>query len=46
MVGSAAIIMADIGRHSVIGAGAVVTKPAPDRHRRRRASARDPQPPA
>lgn len=30
-VGSAAIIMADIGRDSVIGAGAVVTKAIPDR---------------
>jgi len=29
-VGSAAIIMADVGRHSVIAAGAVVTKPVPD----------------
>lgn len=26
-VGSAAVIMADVGRHSVIGAGAVVTRP-------------------
>jgi virginiamycin A acetyltransferase len=29
-VGSAAVIMADVGRHSVVGAGAVVTKPIPD----------------
>lgn len=30
-VGSAAIVLADVGRHSVIGAGSVVTKPIPDR---------------
>jgi acetyltransferase-like isoleucine patch superfamily enzyme len=30
-VGSAAIVMADVGRDSVIAAGAVVTKPIPDR---------------
>lgn len=29
-VGSAAIVLADIGKHCVIGAGAVVTKPLPD----------------
>jgi acetyltransferase-like isoleucine patch superfamily enzyme len=29
-VGSAAVILADVGRHCVIGAGAVVTKPLPD----------------
>ena len=29
-VGSAAIILADVGKHSVIGAGSVVTKPLPD----------------
>jgi acetyltransferase-like isoleucine patch superfamily enzyme len=29
-VGSAAIVMANVGRHCVIGAGAVVTKPIPD----------------
>jgi acetyltransferase-like isoleucine patch superfamily enzyme len=29
-IGSAAIIMADIGRNTVVGAGAVVTKPLPD----------------
>jgi virginiamycin A acetyltransferase len=29
-VGSAAIILADVGRHCIVGAGAVVTKPLPD----------------
>ena len=29
-VGSAAVVLADVGRHCVIGAGAVVTKPLPD----------------
>lgn len=29
-VGSAAVVMADVGRHSVIGAGSVVTSPIPD----------------
>jgi virginiamycin A acetyltransferase len=29
-VGSAAVILADVGRHSVVGAGAVVTSPLPD----------------
>ena len=29
-VGSAAIILADVGKHCVIGAGAVVTSPIPD----------------
>jgi virginiamycin A acetyltransferase len=29
-IGSAAIILADIGRHSVVAAGAVVTKPVPE----------------
>ena len=29
-VGSAAVVMADVGRHCVIGAGSVVTKPIPD----------------
>lgn len=30
-IGSAAIVMADVGREAVIAAGAVVTKPLPDR---------------
>jgi acetyltransferase-like isoleucine patch superfamily enzyme len=29
-VGSAAVIMADVGRHSVVGASAVVTRPLPE----------------
>jgi acetyltransferase-like isoleucine patch superfamily enzyme len=29
-IGSAAVVMADVGRHSVVGAGSVVTKPIPD----------------
>ena len=29
-VGSAAVVMADVGRDTVVGAGAVVTKPLPD----------------
>ena len=29
-IGSAAIVMADIGRHAVVGAGSVVTRPLPD----------------
>jgi acetyltransferase-like isoleucine patch superfamily enzyme len=29
-IGSAAIIMADVGRHSIVGAGSVVTRPIPD----------------
>jgi acetyltransferase-like isoleucine patch superfamily enzyme len=29
-VGSAAIIMNSVGRHAVVGAGAVVTSPIPD----------------
>ncbi|MGH7171126.1 MAG: acyltransferase [Gemmataceae bacterium] len=29
-VGSAAVVMADVGRDTIIGAGAVVTKPLPD----------------
>ena len=29
-IGGAAVVMADVGRHCVIGAGSVVTKPIPD----------------
>lgn len=29
-IGSAAVVMADVGRRSIVGAGAVVTKPIPD----------------
>lgn len=29
-IGSAAVVMADVGRNTVVGAGAVVTKPLPD----------------
>jgi virginiamycin A acetyltransferase len=29
-VGSVAVVMADVGRHSIVGAGSVVTKPIPD----------------
>ena len=29
-VGSVAVVMADVGRHSVVGAGSVVTKPIPE----------------
>ena len=29
-IGSAAVVMADVGRRTVVGAGAVVTKPLPD----------------
>jgi acetyltransferase-like isoleucine patch superfamily enzyme len=30
-IGSAAVVMADVGRDTIVGAGAVVTKPLPDR---------------
>ena len=30
-IGSAAVIMADVGSNSIVGSGAVVTKPIPDR---------------
>ena len=29
-IGSAAVVMADVGAHAVVGAGSVVTKPLPD----------------
>ena len=30
-IGSAAVVMADVGRDTIVGAGAVVTKSLPDR---------------
>ena len=30
-VGSSAVVMADVGRDTVVGAGSVVTRPLPDR---------------
>jgi virginiamycin A acetyltransferase len=30
-IGSAAVVMADVGRESIVGAGSVVTQPIPDR---------------
>ena len=29
-IGKRAVVMADVGRHCIVGAGAVVTKPIPD----------------
>jgi hypothetical protein len=29
-IGSAAVVLADVGKHCIVGAGAVVTKPLPD----------------
>jgi virginiamycin A acetyltransferase len=29
-IGNGAIVMADVGRHTIVAAGAVVTKPLPD----------------
>ena len=30
-IGSGAVVMADVGRDTIVGAGAVVTRPLPDR---------------
>ena len=40
-IGSAAVVMADVGANSIVGAGSVVTKPhSGGRDRRRRAGTR------